>query len=156
MKKPGSGLLPVILVVFLAVPLVMLVPGVTAEEAPAAAATQAADAADGFVAFYFHGNVRCATCRKIEAYSNEAISQAFAAELDSGRLAWRVVNIDEPENTHFIEDFELATRSVVLVEYRDGKVVRWANLDKVWQLVRNKDAFVGYVQDSTRAFIGAS
>lgn len=48
------------------------------------------------------------------------------------------------------------TRSVVLAEYRDGAVVRFTNLDKVWQLVRSKDRFVAYVQDETRAFLEAS
>ncbi|MFO7616170.1 MAG: hypothetical protein R6V75_02880, partial [Bacteroidales bacterium] len=43
----------------------------------------------------------------------------------------RVVNIDEPENRHFIQDFQLVTRSVVLAEYRDGEVVRYENLDQV-------------------------
>jgi len=42
----------------------------------------------------------------------------------------------------------------VLVEYRDGKIVRWENLDKVWQLVRNKEQFFGYVEDETREFLG--
>ena len=111
---------------------------------------------DGIVAIYFHGNVRCATCRKIEAYADEAITQGFPEELASGQVEWRTVNLDEPENKHFIDDFQLATKSVVLVEYRDGEVARWQNLDKVWQLVRNKDDFVAYVQDGTREFIGAS
>jgi hypothetical protein len=129
----------------------VLTPGVSAEE-PIEAASSSGAAADGFVAFYFHGNVRCATCRKIEAYADEAIAQGFVDELASGRLAWRVVNIEEPEDKHFVEDFQLVTRSVVLAEFRDGEVVRWQNLDKVWQLVRDKERFVGYVQDETKAF----
>ena len=61
-------------------------------------------------------------------YSEEAIRGGFADELASGRLAWRVVNIDEPENKHFVQDFELVTKSLVLVEYQDGKVTRCENL----------------------------
>jgi hypothetical protein len=106
------------------------------------------------VAYYFHGNVRCKTCRTIEAYAEEAITQGFPDEMASGRLAWRVVNVDEPENQHFVEDLQLVTRSVVLVETKDGEAVRWQSLDKVWQLVRDKDAFVAYVRDATRQFLG--
>ena len=109
---------------------------------------------DGVVAFYFHGNVRCATCRKIEAHTDEAIHSGFAKALESGSLTWSVVNVDEPLNRHFIEDFQLVTRSVVLAEYRDGNVVRWKNLDRVWQLVRNQDAFTAYIRDETSAFLG--
>jgi hypothetical protein len=130
----------------------VLTPGALAEEPNKGAASDAV--ADGVVAMYFHGNARCATCRKIEAYADEAIAQGFVDELESGRLTWRVVNIDESANKHFIEDFQLVTRSVVLVEYRDGKVLRWENLDKVWQLVRSKDKFVSYVEGETREFLG--
>ena len=132
----------------------VLMPGVSAQEPNKGAVSDAV--ADGVVAMYFHGNVRCATCRKIETYADEAIAQGFVDELTSGRLAWRVVNIEEPGNKHFIEDFQLVTRSVVLVEYREGEVVRWENLDKVWQLVRSKDRFVGYVQGETSEFLGTS
>jgi len=132
----------------------VLTPVVSAQEPNQGAVSDAI--ADGVVAMYFHGNARCATCRKIEAYADEAIAQGFVDELESGRLTWRVVNIDESANKHFIKDFQLVTRSVVLVEYRDGKVLRWENLDKVWQLVRSKDRFVSYVDGETREFLGMS
>jgi hypothetical protein len=105
------------------------------------------------IAYYFHGNFRCRTCRTIEAYSEEAITKEFTDELASGRLAWRVVNIDEPENKHFAKDFELVTKSLVLVEYRDGKVIRHQNLQQVWQLVGDEGAFVDYVRTSAREFL---
>lgn len=108
------------------------------------------------VVYYFHGNARCTTCRTIEAYANEAVELGFGQELADGTLSWRVVNVEPPENRHFIQDFQLVTRSVVLAEYRDGTVVRFENLDQVWQLVRNKQRFVDYVQSETKAFLGAS
>ena len=107
----------------------------------------------GVVAYYFHGNLRCKTCRTIEAYSEEAIRSQFADELGSGRLAWRVVNVDDPENEHFVEDFELVTKSLVLVHYEDGEVTRWENLQQVWELVRDKERFLDYVRSSTRGFL---
>ena len=124
---------------------------------PAAAAgetqTTATDADNAIVAYYFHGNKRCSTCRKLEAYSEEAITGGFTSELESGELEWRVVNTDEDGNAHFVTDFELVTKSVVLVEYRDGEVVRWKNLKLVWQLVGDQDGFLRYVRDETRDFL---
>jgi hypothetical protein len=113
----------------------------------------ASHADNAVVAYYFHGNKRCSTCRKLEAYSAEAINGGFAAELESGGLEWRVVNTDDKENAHFITDFELVTKSVVLAEYRDGKVVRFKNLKLVWQLVGDEDGFVRYIRDETRDFL---
>ncbi|MCU0233329.1 MAG: nitrophenyl compound nitroreductase subunit ArsF family protein [Thermoanaerobaculales bacterium] len=144
----------------LATPLLMaclLVALGTAGAVAAADGTAPAPAAvtDGVVVFYFHGNVRCATCRTIESYAHDAVRTGFADELDDGVLSWRVVNVDEPANKHYVEDFRLVTRSVVLAEVRNGTVVRFENLDKVWQLVRNQADFVSYVQSETREFLGA-
>ena len=108
---------------------------------------------DGFVAYYFHGKLRCKTCRTLEALSQEAITKGFADELESGRLEWRAINTDEPENVHFVKDFELVTKALVLVEYRDGKVTRHQDLKLIWQLVGDKEGFLKYVRDSTREFI---
>jgi hypothetical protein len=143
-------LVPTTVAVILIVASGVTTPKLSAEDATAAATS------DGVVAFYFHGKTRCATCRKIEAYADEAIHKGFAPALQTAALTWRVVNVEELENKHFVEDFQLVTRSVVLAEYRDDKIVRWKNLDKVWQLVRDKDAFTSYVQSETREFLGKS
>jgi len=82
-----------------------------------------------------------------------AIEQAFAAELADGRLVFRAVNVDRPENAHFNEDYKLVTRSLVLTEEVGGKVVRWVNLEKIWQLVRNEDAYREYVVGSVRSYL---
>ncbi len=120
------------------------------------AARESAAPRDGVVAYYLHTTFRCSTCRKLEVLSREALEAGFAEELGSGRLAFRVVNVEEPGNEHFTQDFQLVTKSLVLVEYRNGAVVRWKNLPKIWQLVRDRDACLRYVQDETRAFLGAS
>ncbi len=105
------------------------------------------------IAYYFHGNMRCQTCRKIEAYANEAVRIGFPEELKAGTLEWRVVNIDEPANKHFVEEYELITRSLVIVDFRDGRQTAWKNLERVWDLVGNKTAFLNYVQEETRLFL---
>ncbi|HUS44550.1 MAG TPA: nitrophenyl compound nitroreductase subunit ArsF family protein [Phycisphaerae bacterium] len=106
------------------------------------------------LAYYFHGNVRCSTCRKIEAYTQEAIEGTLAEALKDGRLEWQVVNVDHPINEHFVQDYQLFTRSVVVVGTRDGKQVRWKNLERIWDLVHDKGAFVNYIQDEVRAYLG--
>ena len=109
---------------------------------------------DGVIAYYFHGNTRCVTCETIEAYAHEAIEKGFADELRSGRIQWRVVNYEQPQNTHFTTDYDLIAPTVVLVEMAEGKQKRWKNLVRVWELVGEKEAFVDYVQEQTRAMVG--
>lgn len=115
--------------------------------------TDSAGPSHRVIAYYFHGNVRCDNCRKIEAYSQEAVLTGFEEALDAGRLEWLIVNVDEPENEHFTKDYELVTRSVVLVEIRDGKRVRWKNLEQVWQLLGQKGVFIDYVRNEVKAYL---
>jgi hypothetical protein len=105
------------------------------------------------VVYYFHGNKRCNTCRTIEAYTEEAIRTGFPDELRSGRLVWIPVNVDVPENGHFVEDFGLTTRTVVLVDVDQGNEEKWTKLDRVWQLVQNKEAFVDYITENTNVYL---
>lgn len=102
------------------------------------------------IAYYFHGKRRCATCMKLEAYSQEAIQTGFAEESQSGTIEWQVVNIEESPNEHFEKDYQLYTKSVILSRVENGKEAAWKNLDKIWELVGDKEAFVKYVQDEVR------
>jgi hypothetical protein len=116
--------------------------------ATAAAATSAASPTT--LVYYFHATTRCATCRTIEAYAHETVASRFATDIEARRLEWRTVNVDEPANQHFVRDFQLYTRSVVVVDAKDSK--RYKILDRVWQLVGNKTAFQSYVEREIRAF----
>jgi len=105
------------------------------------------------IAYYFHGTFRCSTCRNIEEYSHEAIQKYFAEELGNGRLEFRHINVEEPDNKHFIQHYQLFTRSLVLSLETDGKEIKWKNLADVWKLVRDKERFFQYVKDEVEQFL---
>jgi hypothetical protein len=77
----------------------------------------------------------------------------FADALKRGSMVWRMVNVDQPANQHFIKDYELYTKSVVLVKMRDGKQAAWKNLDRVWELLNDQAAFQKYVTDEVKQFV---
>jgi hypothetical protein len=108
------------------------------------------------LAYYFHTTKRCVSCRKIEAYTTEAITTGFAGELKDGRLVFQAVNVDEKENERFVKQYQLFTKTVVLVDERSGKQVAWKSLPKVWELLNDKEAFQRYVQAETRAYLAGS
>jgi hypothetical protein len=106
------------------------------------------------VAYYFYTTQRCASCYKIETYSHEAIEKGFADAIKSGKLEWKMLNTDLPENKRFIEDYSLFTKSLVLVKEENGKQTSWKNCNKVWELLNNKEAFESYVQKEVRSYLG--
>ncbi|MBF0217245.1 MAG: hypothetical protein HQL30_09675 [Candidatus Omnitrophica bacterium] len=100
------------------------------------------------IAFYFHGSFRCPTCRKLEAYSKETISTNFKYEIDSGKLEFKEVNTEEKGNEHFVDEYQLYTKTLILSLVKDGKEVKWKNLDKIWELVGNKKKYADYVTNA--------
>jgi len=95
---------------------------------------------------YFHSDIRCSTCLAFEDWSKTAVG-LFPEELKNGTLKWEVINFDEPENKHFIKDYDLAEKSLVLIREDDGKVTRWKNVEEFWDFDENqKDEFVKLVQ----------
>lgn len=98
------------------------------------------------VVYYFHGTMRCPTCYKLEKYSKEAIEANFKEELASGKLEFKVVNVEDKGNEHYAKDYQLYTKTLILSLTKDGKQIKWVNLDKIWEYVGNKQRFIDYVK----------
>jgi hypothetical protein len=108
------------------------------------------------IAYYFHTTVRCTACTRIENLAHEVVERDFAEHIKAGQLEWRTVNVQHAENQHFIRDFRLVTKSVVLVREANGKATNWKNLDKVWELVRSQTRYQNYVREELKSFLGGS
>jgi len=104
-------------------------------------------------AYYFHGAFRCPTCHKLEEYAKEAIENNFKDALASGKLTFKIVNVESRGNKHYVADYQLYTKSLVLSLTKDGKEIRSKNLDKIWEYVRNKERYENYVRDEVTVFM---
>ncbi len=100
------------------------------------------------VAFYFHGNKRCVACGAMERLTRAALQD----EVARGGIEVRAVNVDDPAHAHFIEDFQLTMRTVVIAQEDGGKVARWKRLDECWDIYDDPPAFTAYIQQSFAAF----
>ncbi len=105
------------------------------------------------IAYYFHGTFRCPTCHKLEQYSKEAIETDFKDALASGKLEFKVINVEDKGNEHYGNDYQLYTKSLILSLVKDGKQIKWKNLDKIWEYVGNKQRFIDYVKSGAADFL---
>jgi hypothetical protein len=172
MKMSPKKIALIVLTVFVAVSIGYLVYSETREARPAetgiveqgkqgeqiagntALASDEKQAIDRIVrVYYFHTTFRCPTCRKIEEYTKSAIISAFATEIKSGTIAWKALNVEEPQNRHFMDDYKLFTKSVVVVDEQKGKQVRWKVLDKTWELVHDQSAFTNYIRSEVKRYL---
>ena len=106
------------------------------------------------IAYYLHNTNRCRTCLKIESVAREAMEEVFAENFASGELVWHSLDMEKPENEHFVYDYGLAMPSLVLVLTKEGLEVDWKRLDDTWTLIRNEQNFTKYVVEETQAYLG--
>lgn len=103
--------------------------------------------------YYFHGNFRCTNCTNMEKWTKETIETCFKKELDEGKLAFEVINTETKGNEHFNKDYQLYTKAVVVTLVKDGKEAKCENLTKIWDFLRSKDRFCGYIQEGIARFL---
>ena len=105
------------------------------------------------IAYYFHGTFRCHTCNMMEKYSRQVIKNKFKNELDSGKLEFKAINVEESGNEHFVNDYQLYSKSLILSLVKDGKEIKSKNLTKIWQFATNKQRFFDYVTEEINSFM---
>lgn len=158
-----KSILTVLLLVFVAVSIVVMAVRQNSQQQTEPAGSAAVAAVDDdqshparddrVVVYYFIQGNRCVTCVNIETYAREALETNYADELKSGRLVWMPIVVDNPMNRHFIEQYELVTNSVIISRIEDGQELQWDNLDRIWQLVRNPDAYSSYIRENVDRYL---
>jgi hypothetical protein len=102
---------------------------------------------------YFHSNVRCYSCKKIESLTREAMDEGFGREIAGGIIEVATLNVEDPKNKHYIEDYQLYTKSVIVSDVSGQKETRWKNLTKVWELLGDEKAFKSYIQEEVKKYL---
>lgn len=99
-----------------------------------------------YTAYYFHPTARCEECLNLESFMKELIETKYT---DKG-FEFIQLNIEEKENEHFRNKFELMFSSVVLFDKNSEK---WTKLDSVWSFAHDKQNFFRYTQNEINNFI---
>lgn len=100
-----------------------------------------AQAESTYTLYYFHGNMRCATCRNFERMTAE-LAPILPVE-------FKIVNTDEKDNMHYLSDYSLYSNAVVIASSKGN----FKNLDKIWKIGRNQAEFKTYITDEVNQFV---
>ena len=98
------------------------------------------------VVYYFYNNMRCVSCKKFERWTAQTLADFFKIEQSQGIVKWQPINIDQDGNEHFVKEYQLVTKSVVLAEFEGDKQVQWKNLDKIWDMLGSQDEYMQYIK----------
>ena len=102
---------------------------------------------------YFHGTNRCRTCNLMEGYIRDVLKDSFDKEIKEGLLSFESVNVDEASNNHYIQNYQLQSISFFLSLKKDGKEIKFQNVDQIWQLARNEAQFKSYIKSEIKKFL---
>lgn len=105
------------------------------------------------VAYYFHRSGRDATCKRVSAAVEDAFREDFAEQMEDGRLALRMVDLEDPKNRELVENYEITEPALVLADLRDGEVTRWKKLDKTATVASDPEALSQYLRYETQGYL---
>jgi hypothetical protein len=119
------------------------------DDSPAAATLK-----NGLIVYYFHGNLRCPTCRSIESQGHDVVQADFGPQLTDGTMLWKILNYEQPAVQSLATKFEVQMPVIVVAKMKDGQIERWKRLDEVWATVNDRAAFAKYVHDAIANLLG--
>ena len=103
--------------------------------------------------FLFHRTQRCTTCIAIGKLSGQTVQERFGPEVLSGKIVFREVNIDEPENKALAEKFKASGSSLFINAIRNGNDNIQEDME-VWRLTGDQAAFKNYLTGKINVLLG--
>ena len=108
---------------------------------------------DRVVAMYFHRTQRCPTCLKMGSYSEEAVKSGFAQQIKDGKVEFRYIDFQDEKNAALTKGYKVGGPTLIVARVAGGKVAEYKNLTEIWTKVRDKAAFIEYVQSSVKDYL---
>ena len=99
------------------------------------------------IAYYFHRTIRCPACLTIEANAGRIIEENFPQQIANGSLMWLPFNLDDPGGDEFSKKFDVSVSTLVITKTKDGNLIEYKKLEKVWQLLEDKEGFSKYITE---------
>ena len=101
--------------------------------------------ADKVEVFVFHSTQRCISCITIGKFAGETVNEYFQPELRDGKIEFKEINIDLPENKELARKFQASGSSLFInAIYDDTDHIKEDT--KVWRLVNSEDQFKTYLK----------
>ena len=109
--------------------------------------------ADKVQVFLFHATKRCTTCIAIGRLAGETVNEYFQPELRDGKIEFREINIDLPENKELAQKFQASGSSLFInAIYSDQDNIGEDTM--VWRLTQNETQFKSYLKNKLDGLLG--
>ncbi|MBN1252868.1 MAG: hypothetical protein JXR51_04980 [Bacteroidales bacterium] len=65
--------------------------------------------------YYFHYTRRCITCNAVEKITLDALKEYFAKEVDSGKIVFKSINLDDKVNEALAEKLKISGQTLMFI-----------------------------------------
>jgi hypothetical protein len=105
---------------------------------------------------YFHRTNRCYSCNYAEAATLYALEAYFQEELDSGKLTFESVNVQDDSNVAIIEKYGAYT-SQLFINAVTGDTGHIEHVTEIWNFIGDDEGFTLLIRTQvTNALEGTS
>lgn len=99
---------------------------------------------DKIEVFVFYNTQRCISCINLGKYAKETIETKFPNEFNNGKIVFKEINLDLPENKELGDKFQASGSSLYINAIKDNKD-NISYESKLWMLVTDKQKFMDYL-----------
>ncbi len=103
--------------------------------------------------YEFHSTNRCYSCITMGEYVKAMVEESFQSELKSGKIEFKEINVDLPENKAIATKFKAAGTSLFINAIIDGE----DNIQEevqAWRLLEDQKKLSDYLSSKIRGIIG--
>lgn len=108
--------------------------------------------ADQVDVIHFHGTTQCWSCVQLGDFALATLEERFGPELASGKIIFKHINAELPENKETVELYQARGSSLFINAIKDGENHIREEV-KVWQLITQEDKFKDYLEKEIRQLL---
>lgn len=115
--------------------------------------TQETKPAEKVQVYEFHSTNRCYSCITMGQYIKAMVEKSFQPELKSGKIEFKEINVDLPENKEVAAKFQAAGTSLFINAIIDGE----DNIQEevqAWRMLGNQQTLSDYLSKKIKGMIG--
>ena len=101
----------------------------------------------------FRGGGYCPVCDDLERLTLEALEGPLSGDVASRILSFRKVSLEEPGNEGAIDRYGLFGTTLVVTLTREGREVRFRNLEEAYKLADRPEAFQDFLLQALAPFL---
>lgn len=102
---------------------------------------------------YFHRAQRCSGCIYAGDTTEYTVETYFADKLASGKLVFKMLNLQDPANAAIVEKYGAYTSSLFINDIKGG-INQIEEVTDIWFLLHNDEKFVNLVKGELEKHLG--